>query len=200
MDEDRDSDKAYKLVPEKVKGRSIKPVSVDVIKSSYIAEGLSSKEIADKYQLKFERVEKLVKDENLPALRAAYIRQGLEKIQNIQIAQAEKLMDLESNFKKLRVAQLEKMLEDYAAYYARHGDFYKRHPVSGEILTDTNGIPMQISIPNITREINNIKDAITLSEGTKKILDKIDDIINPPENDSEDNDDVIDMDDIDDLF
>lgn len=193
--EDRDKDKKYKLYPT----NSHAGISVDTIKSQYIAEGKSVQEIANTSKLTLPQIQKIIDEHNLPALRAAHIRNGLEKIQNVQLQQVEKILDLESNFKKLRVMQLEKQLEDYAAYYSRHGDFYKRHPVTGDILSDTNGIPMQISIPNISREINNIKEALTLSEGSKKILDKIDEIINPPE-DEDDEDSVIDMDDVDGLF
>jgi hypothetical protein len=90
-------------------------------------------------------------------------------------------MELENNFKKMRIIQLEKELENYLAYYARHGDFLKRHPKTGEILEDLNGIPMQIKIPNITKELNQLKESVQISEGLRGMLHRLDEIINKPD-------------------
>lgn len=96
----------------------------------------------------------------------------------MQLVQAEKLMDIETKFKKIRIIQLEKTLEDYMVYYSRHGHFYKVHPVTHEILKDTNGIPIQIKIPNVGHEIAQLKESVSLSEGLKQLLGNIDSIIN----------------------
>lgn len=202
MSEDRDKDKSYLLVPTKETGKSRKPVSVDVVKSAFIAEGLSAQEIAERYFLSQDAVEKIVETHKLPELRKAYIREGIAKIQNIQLGQAQELLDVELGFKKLRLRQLQDKLQDYMAYYGRHKDFYKRHPSSGEILKDTDGIPMQLNIPNVAREINQLKESVTLSEGIKKLMSDLDSIIQgKPEAESIDNDgDVIDMEEIDKYF
>src|SRR6185436_20620216 len=134
MDDQRDKDKSFKLVPSPETRKSRNPVSLDVVKSAYIAEGLSVSEIAERYFLSENSIQKIVDDAKLPELRQAYIRAGLSKIQNEQLNQAQKLLDLELNFKKMRLIQLEKELEDFMAYFGRHGDFNQRHPVSGEIL------------------------------------------------------------------
>lgn len=179
--EDRDHDKKFFLVPES--GSSI--ISLDVLKSAFIAEGLSSKEIASRYFLKLEKVEEIIESHKLVELRKAYMVQGLKNIQNTQIQQSRKLMDLDNDFKKLRILQLEAELKDFLVYYERHGDFYKRHPMTGEVLKDTNGIPMQIKIPSVTKEINQLKESVTMSEGVKSMLNRIDEIINtgkPKEN------------------
>ena len=78
----------------------------------------------------------------------------------------------------MRIIQLEKVLEDHLAYYSRHGDFYKRHPVSGEILKNSDGIPMQIQLPNVSKELFQLKEAVTLSEGVRTLLHRLDEIIN----------------------
>lgn len=194
-EEDRDADKKFQLVPSPDTGKSRRPVSLDVVKSAFIAEGLSEQEIADRYFLSLEAVRKVVEDHKLPELRRAYIREGVKNIQNEQVNQAEKLMDLELKFKKLRIKQLETQLEDYLAYYSRHGDFKKRHPVSGEVLTNTNGMPMYINVPNVTREISQLKEAVTMSEGMKTLLTQLDDILNKPKQGEavEDGDDIIDL-------
>lgn len=177
MSDDRDSDKKISLVPQKETGKARRAVTMDVVKTAYIAEGLSEEEICDRYFLSKDVVSKLIEDHNLPELRQAYIREGLQKIQNVQLHQAERLLDLETNFKKMRLLQLEDKLRDYMAYYSRHGDFYKRHPVSGEILKNADGIPMQLSIPNVTKEINQLKESVTLSEGIKKLMNDLDSLI-----------------------
>lgn len=179
MDEDRDKDKSHKLapVPETGMPPSIS-VSLDVLKSAFIAEGLSAEQLANRYYLSISQVEGIIEEHKLDELRKAYVRQGVSKIQNQQVNQAQKLLDLELNFKKMRLLQLEKVLEDFMAYYGRHGDFYKRHPVSGEILKDTDGIPMQVHVPNVSKEIYQLKESVTLSEGLKKLLTELDDIIN----------------------
>lgn len=204
--EDRDSDKKIFLVPSTEPGKAIRPISLDVIKTAYIAGGKSAEEIAKEYVLPIEQVKNLIKDHKLPELRQAFIREGLSKIQNKQLHQAERLMEIEVQFKKLRLAQLETQLEDYMAYYGRHGDLYKRHPTTGDILKDQNGIPIQILIPNVSREISQLKESVTLSEGMKSLLHQIDDIINSPKpaeyvgGTEEDGEDIIDMGEFDGLF
>ena len=145
MSEDRDKDKSHSLSPIGKRTR----ISIDQIKSLYIAEGKTSSEIADITGLTKIQIDELIKKDNLPELRNSYIRNGLQNIQNKQMAQAEQLMDIESNFKKLRIIQLQNQLTDYVLYFERHGDFYKRHPTSGEILVNTNGMRMQLSLIHI---------------------------------------------------
>jgi hypothetical protein len=177
MDEDRDKDKSIKLVPTHI-DKTHRIVSLDVVKSAFIAEGLNAQEISDRYFISLGQVEKIITDHKLADLRKAYILEGVSKIQNEQVSQAQRLLDVELNFKKLRIVQLEKQLEDFLAYYARHGDFYKRHPVSGDILKDNDGISMQVHVPNVSAEIHQLKESVTLSEGLKKLLSTLDDIIN----------------------
>jgi len=203
MEDNRDNDKKFKLVPAPETGKQRQAVSLDVLKSAYIAEGLSVQAIAERYFLSVEKVQSIVDEAKLPELRKAYVREGISKIQNEQVNQAQKLLDIELSFKKLRIQQLEKQLEDFLAYYGRHGDFYKRHPVSGEILKDTDGIPMQIHVPNVSREIAQLKESVTLSDGLKKLMSDLDDIINPkgPRGESVGEDaNVIEMDEFDGLF
>lgn len=198
--DDREQDKLHKLVPAQGTGQTHRPVSVDVIKSAYIAEGLTAQEISDRYFLSLGQVEKLVEDHKLPELRKEYVRNGLTKIQEQQVNQAQRLLDVELNFKRMRLIQLEKELEDYMAYYGRHGDFYKRHPTTGEILRDTDGIAMQLYIPNVSRELKDLKESVTLSDGLKKLLTNLDEIINGKPKGEAASDNVIDMDEIDGLF
>lgn len=198
--ENRDKDKSFKLVPAAETGKARTPVSMDVLKSAYIAEGLSVQALAERYFLTESQVQKIVDDAKLPELRRAYIREGISKIQNEQMDQAQKLLDIELNFKRLRITQLQKQLEDFMAYYGRHGDFCKRHPVSGDILKDTDGIPMQIHVPNVSREIAQLKESVTLSDGLKKLMAEIDDIINGKPKGEAVGDNVIDMDEVDGLF
>lgn len=200
MDENRDNDKLLKLIPAQGTGQTHRAVSLDVVKSAYIAEGLNTQEIADRYFLSVSQVDRIIEENKLPELRKAYIRAGVSKIQNEQIGQAQRLLDVELNFKKLRILQLEKQLEDYLAYYARHGDFYKRHPLTGEILKDTDGIPMQVFVPNVSREISQLKESVTLSEGLKKLMTELDDIINGKPKGEAADDGVIDMTEVDGLF
>lgn len=201
MEEDRNKDKSYKLVPASETGMAKRlNVTMDVLKSAFIAEGLNAEQIADRYYLSVSQVQNVIEEHKLIELRKAYIREGLSKIQNDQLTHAQKLLDIEVNFKKLRILQLEKQLEDFVAYYSRHGDFYKRHPVSGEILKDTDGIPMQVYVPNVSKEIAQLKESVTLSDGLKKLLTQIDDIINSkPKMDVIDGE-IIDMTEYDGLF
>jgi hypothetical protein len=200
MDDQRDKDKSFKLVPAPETGKARRPVTLDVLKSAYIAEGLTVQQLAERYFLTESAVQKIVDDAKLPELRKAYVREGVSKIQNEQVNQAQRLLDLELNFKKMRLTQLEKQLEDFMAYFGRHGDFCKRHPVSGEILKDTDGIPMQIHVPNVSREIAQIKESVTLSDGLKKLMTELDDIINGKPKGEAAGDNVIEMDEFDGLF
>lgn len=175
--ENRDKDKNTIITTD---GPGNIPVSFDVIKSAYIAEGLSAEEIAARFFIPVHQVQALIEGENLPELRKAYVVQGIQKIQNVQLTQANKLMDLETDFKKMRILQLEKELENLHAYFARHGDFYKRHPSTGDILKNSDGIPMQIKLPNVSREIAQLKESVTMSEGVRQMLHRLDEIINKP--------------------
>lgn len=183
-----------------VTSKSLQPFSSEHIKNAFICEGLSVKELSDKFFLPVQAVETFIQDNNLEALRSAHVKHGLAKLQNVQVAQAEKLMTLEGNFKRMRILQLEKTLEDYMAYYSRYGHFYKVHPLSGEILKDTNGIPMQIPIPNVSKEILALKESVSLSEGLKILLGQIDDIINRPKDVKQIDPDIIDVTNFDNLF
>lgn len=207
-EENRDEDKKVKILP--VHGtkapRLIKRegVSVDVIKSMYIASGMTPEEIAEQTYQPLEKIKDIIGQHNLPELRKAYVIEGVRKIQNVQLQQSHKLMDLENNFKKMRIVQLEKELEEYLAYYARHGDFCKRNPVTGDILKNSDGIPMQIRLPNVSKELSQLKESVTMSEGVRALLHRLDDIINsgrPEETiDGMDKDDIIDVDLLDGYF
>ncbi len=195
LDPNRAINKNQIIVP--ANGRTI---SVDQITTIFICEGLSAQDLANRFSIPVASIERIIEDNNLNELRAAHIKHGLMHIQNVQLSQAEKLMGLENQFKRLRIIQLEKTLEDYAAYYARHNHFYKTHPITGEILRDTNGIPMQIKLPNITKELIDLKEGFSLSEGLKMLLGQIDSIINKPSRNKEESLDIIDVTDIDSLF
>lgn len=155
-------------------------IGIEQIKNSYIVEGLSSSDLAIKFFLPVEAIDKIIEDNSLEKVRAAHIKHGLAQLQNIQLVQAEKLMNLETNFKKLRIIQLERVLEDYLAYYSKYGHMCKVHPITGEILKDTNGIPIQMKVPNVGHEITQLKESVSLSEGLKQLLSQIDIIINRP--------------------
>lgn len=180
------------VLTEDNKGQLIQ-VGVEHIKSAYIAEGCSASDLAVRFNLPVESIQKIIKDNELEKLRALHIKHGLAALQSIQLVQAEKLMNIENQFKKMRIIQLEKTLEDYSAYYSQHGHFYKVHPITKEILKDTNGIPIQIKLPNVSSEITMLKESFTLSEGLKQVLGHIDDIINKPKDQEQMDPNVIDM-------
>lgn len=179
MNFDGNDDSNRSILTEAPSGQLIQ-VGVEHIKSAYIVEGSSATELAAKFHLPIVTIEKIIQDNQLDKLRAAHIKHGLAQLQSIQLVQAEKLMDLETKFKRIRIIQLEKILEDYMAYYGKHGHFYKVHPITLEVMNDTNGIPIQIKIPNVGHEITQLKESVSLSEGLKNLLGQIDDIINKP--------------------
>jgi hypothetical protein len=174
--EDRDLDKEHIIRP------TIRPrassFSLDVIKSRFITSTITAEELAEEYAITKSHALQIIEEHRLADLRKEYVREGLEKIKGIQVHQSNKLLDIELNFKRMRIIQLEAQLSDFMAYYSRNGDFKKRHPHTGEVLKDTNGIDMQIPIPNLSREINQLKEAITMSEGLKQMLTQLDDILN----------------------
>lgn len=175
-------------------------VGVEYIKSAYIVEGLSVAELATKFFVSSDIIQKIISDNKLEELRAAHIKHGLAQLQSMQLVQAEKLMNIETQFKRIRIIQLEKTLEDYMAYYSKYGHFYKVHPITLEILKDTNGIPMQIKIPNVAHEISQLKESVSLSEGLKQLLGNIDAIINKPKDETTLGGDIIDVTNYNDLF
>lgn len=203
MDEDRESDKKHKFAPMRETRKASQMISLDAIKSAYIAEGLNATEIADRYFLSPEVVSKLIQEHKLPELRKAYIQEGIAKIQNVQLHQAQSIMDIELKFKKLKLVQLTAQLEDYMAYYARHGHLYKVHPATGEILKTVDGIPLQLDVPNVSKEIYQLKESLTLSEGVKKLMVDLNSIINGDNKNTEsvtDDEEIIEMSEIEGLF
>lgn len=176
---DDDQDDKLSILTEDSKGRTIQ-IGVEHIKNAYICEGLSAEDLSTRFKLPVSVIAQLIQENDLDKLRAAHIKHGLAQLQSIQLVQAEKLLELENRFKKLRIIQLEKTLDDYVAYYSRYGHFYKTHPITSEILKDTNGIPIQIKLPNVSSEIMQLKESFSLSEGLKQVLTRIDDIINTP--------------------
>lgn len=178
-EDNREEDKKYLIVPPLSgdKGRPHVPVSLDVFKSAYIAEGLGIEDLSKRYHLPVEMVKELVEKHGLAELRLEYQREGMKRIQSTQLDQANKLLDLDLDFKKLRLKALEDKLRDFVAYYERHGDFYKRSPATGEILRNTDGIPLQLSIPSVTKEISQIKESVNLSEGIKNLMAQVEDFM-----------------------
>lgn len=160
-------------------------ISFEELKNDFICTGASEQDLAKKYDLPLSVVRHAVEVNKLQELRSAHIKHGLSKLQNLQIAQADKLMNIESSFKQMRVHQLEKQLEEYAAYFSLHGHLYRVNPITKEILKDINGIAIPIKIPNITREIMDLKESVQLSEGLKNVLAEIDSIINKPKDETE---------------
>jgi hypothetical protein len=175
------------------------PQALEAVRNAFIVEGLSAIDLSKKFNLPVPVVESIITEGRLNELRIAYIKHGLAELQNIQLSQAEKLMNLDNQFKRMRIIQIETQLQDYVGYFAKHGHFYKIHPITGEILNDVNGIPMQIKIPNLSHEISALKEAFTLSEGLKQALAQIDDIINKPKDVEKLDSNVIDAD-FNDLF
>lgn len=175
-------------------------VGVEYIKSAYIVEGLSPSELSAKFFISVDIIEKVISENKLDQLRAAHIKHGLAQLQSMQLVQAEKLMNIETQFKRIRIIQLEKTLEDYMAYYSKYGHFYKVHPITFEILKDTNGIPIQIKIPNVAHEISQLKESVSLSEGLKQLLGNIDAIINKKKDEEPMGSDIIDVTNYDNLF
>jgi len=150
--ENREDDKNYSICTTPEGGRRSKEYSVDLIKSLYIASGYDLPTIAKKTGIDTKRLQVLADKHKLPELRKAYILEGLQEIKNIQLQQAENLLDIENNFKKLRILQLQSMLEGYLAYYKRHGSFDKINEKTGEVLVDVSGMPLQIRIPDVAKE------------------------------------------------
>ena len=153
-------------------------INLREIQSLYVAGGLAAKEIAERTRLPYEYVKDMVKRHKLFELRQTYLIRGIGKIQNKQIGQAKKLLDLEHDFKRMRLRQLESILAEFKAYYEKHGDFKKRHPTTGEILRNQNGIAIQLDLPTVTKEINGLKEGVTLSQGMKQLLYQLDSIVN----------------------
>lgn len=199
MDFDDQNDANSSIMTRTSSGELI-TVGVEHIKSAYIVEGCSASDLATKFHLPVQMIEQIIQDNKLDQLRAAHIKHGLAQLQSMQLVQAEKLMDIETNFKKMRILQLEKTLGDYMAYYSLHGHFYKVHPITKDILKDTNGIPIQIKIPNVAHEITQLKESVSLSEGLKQLLGQIDDIINKPKDVENLDPNVIDVSNFNDLF
>lgn len=202
MDFDSNDDSNSSILTQTASGQIIS-IGVEHIKSAYIVEGCSAADLAARFLLPVGVVERVIAENKLDELRAAHVKHGLAKLQSMQLVQAEKLMDIETQFKKIRIIQLEKSLEDYLAYYSRHGHFYKVHPVTLDILKDTNGIPIQIKIPNVGPEISQLKESVSLSEGLKQLLGNIDAIINnngQPKDTTPLNPSVIDVTNFDGLF
>lgn len=162
-------DEKYTLCPEK--GR--RNITLAVFKAAYIGEGLSPSTLADRYSFDLEFVYGVIDEHGLEAIRVKTLEVGLERLQEDQLKQAEHLMNIELSFKRMKIIQLETKLKDLATYYEFHGDFYKRDPHTKEILENHDGIPIQLSLPNITKELGELEKALTISEGVRNLAKKL---------------------------
>lgn len=88
-------------------------------------------------------------------------------------SQGNRLLSLESQFKEMRIKQIEGQVQEYLAYFHKHNHFLKVHPLTGEVLKDTNGLPIMINIPSLLKEIIQLKETITFSEGLDKLVDEL---------------------------
>jgi hypothetical protein len=196
----RELDKNTKLVTDLTIAPADNELNVDALKTAFIVESLDAKSLATKFAISESTAAFYIEKYKLEDLRSSHVKEGLTTIKNVQLSQAEKLMDIESQFKRMRILQLESILEDHAAYFQRHGHFYRTHPVTGEILLDHDKMPVPIKLPNVTKELNDLKESVTMSEGLKHILSQIDDVINKPKPQERLSDDPIDMLALDDMF
>ncbi len=149
------------------------PVSLEQIKNLYVA-GFSLEKIAATTKLTVNKLKEIVNNYQLETLKSTLTTQGLSAIQEAQLNQAQKLLDLDNCFSTLRLIQLQSQLEDVAAYFAKHGDLLKRHPITGDVLLNTDGISMQIPLPNVKKEMEALKEKINLSQGLQNILKDVD--------------------------
>jgi hypothetical protein len=161
------------LFPEKSK----RGVTVEELQATFITESVTFAELAEMYGLPESTIRAVAKESEWIELRKAYIRSGVAKIQNSQIQQAEKLLSLENGFKKLKLIQLESQMASFSAYYARYGHLYKVYPGTEEILLDTNGLAIPLKIPDISKEIKDLKESINIGDGITKILDRLEQLM-----------------------
>jgi len=123
--------------------------------------------------LKTKKVKKAVSKKNVSS--------NLPKSPNknqVHKTQGDRVLSLESQFKEMRLAQLERQVNEYIAYFHKHGHFLKIHPVTGEVLNDTNGLPIQIKIPSLIQEIQQLKETINFSAGLDTLVNELVDITN----------------------
>lgn len=184
LDKHRVRDKKILIIPKNPKRPThiktkaeIKQVSLDVIKTTYIVEGLSARQVANRFGIPLETVQAIIKEEKFAELRRAHVRHGMQLLQNLQVDQASTILELESKFKSIRLKQLKTRLDDYMAYYSLHGDFYRRDPETSKILKDQNGIPMQVGLPDAAKEMREVKEALVLSEGIKRVLAQVESVL-----------------------
>lgn len=147
------------------------------LKDKYIQEGYSLKELSLKYNIPEISIRDACREEGWDELRQKYISEGLATIQNIQLSRAQSLFDIENKFKSLKLMQLQKMLEYFVIYQAEHGHLFKIHAVTKEILLDNDGLPIPIKLPNISKEISDLKESVTVSEGMMKLIDRIESVL-----------------------
>lgn len=91
--------------------------------------------------------------------------------------QGSRILSLESQFKEMRLQQLESHVVEYIAYFHKHGHFQKVHPITGEVLRDTNGFPLQIPIPSLMRELQQLKETMIFSESLDALVGELQDVI-----------------------
>jgi len=174
------------LVPPVSSGDQKVSVSIDVLKSAFLGEGLSPKQLSERYFIPLPLVKSLIKKHKLVKLRNDHINAGLLQIQNKQIAQAHDILSLEAKFKQIKLEQLKVQYENYMVYYSKHGDFYKRAAKSGKIMCDSNGIPKMVSMPNAVKELRDIRDSLVMGKGIQHILNQLNALLNQEDVSGED--------------
>lgn len=88
-----------------------------------------------------------------------------------------RILSLDAQFKEMRLQQIESQVVEYIAYFHKHGHFKKVHPITGEVLRDTNGMPLSIPIPSLMRELQQLKETMIFSESLDSLVGQLKDVI-----------------------
>ena len=161
-----------------------KTVALETLKYEYLTENLSVKDIATKHRIKTDTVRLIIRDNQLDVVKKSMLSYGLMKIKNKQLSQAEQLMNIDCEFRQIRIGQLQGRLQEFKDHHEKHGDFYVRNPENNEILIDVNGFKVSFPVNNVIQEIQEMKESISLSVGLEELLHKIDDIIHNTHHDA----------------
>jgi len=174
MSDNEDLEKKHLIYSEKSSRKNISKYSLKIL---FVAHGKSLEEISNETDIALSSLQNLCEMEKWEELRNIHIASGLQKIQNRQVNQATKLLDLENKFKELKIIQLEKILESYIAYYDKFGHLFQTDLISGEIIKNDAGIPIKLKIPDVSKEIRDIKESMITGAGVHQILEKIERIV-----------------------
>ena len=150
-----------------------KVIPVSVLKSLYIMGDDSVEDLARRYKISVNRIEKYIQAGEWETLRAENREKGLTILTGEVGSLIEDLLDLQKQGLQLKIMQLKEKTEDVKRHIIERGTFKKVDIETGMELRGVDGEYDYVKLPGNRRELNEVKESVEIIGGLVKLLQNI---------------------------